>query len=87
MKPIITKCFGWASDLSKRSLIIERVQAGLRNARAKGKRLGRPRVSVSLAKMQELRAEGLTLRDIARRCRVSKTTVIRALKYLLSRYS
>ncbi len=55
----------------ERSLIVERVKAGLRNARAKGKRLGRPRVSVSAAKIQELRAEGLTLRDIAARCRVS----------------
>ena len=63
----------------ERSLIVERVKAGLRNARAKGKRLGRPRVSVSAAKIQELRAEGLTLRAIAARCRVSKTTVIRAL--------
>jgi len=63
----------------ERSLIVERVKAGLRNARAKGKRLGRPRVSVSPAKIQELRAEGLTLREIATRCRVSKTTVIRAL--------
>jgi DNA invertase Pin-like site-specific DNA recombinase len=56
------------------------VKAGLRNAKAKGKRLGRPRVSVPAAKIQGLRAEGLTLRDIATRCRVSKTTVIRALK-------
>ena len=64
----------------ERSLIVERVKAGLRNARAKGKRLGRPRVSVSAAKIQELRAEGLTLREIAARCRVSKTTIIRALK-------
>jgi len=63
----------------ERSLIVERVKAGLRNARAKGKRLGRPRVSVSAAKIQELRAEGLTLREIAARCRVSKTTIIRAL--------
>jgi DNA invertase Pin-like site-specific DNA recombinase len=63
----------------ERSLIVERVKAGLRNARAKGRRLGRPRVSVSATKIQELRAEGLTLRDIASRCRVSKTTVIRAL--------
>jgi AcrR family transcriptional regulator len=36
--------------------------------------------------MQELRAEGLTLRDIAKRCRVSKTTVIRALKQQLPLY-
>jgi len=64
----------------ERSLIVERVKAGLRNAKAKGKRLGRPRVSVSAAKIQELRADGLTLRDIATRCRVSKTTVIRSLK-------
>src|SRR2546426_9127039 len=64
----------------ERSLIAERVRAGLRNARAKGKTLGRPRVAVSAAKIQELRAEGLTLRDIAARCRVSKTTVIRSLR-------
>jgi len=31
---------------------------------------------------RSLRAEGLALRDIAKRCRVSKTTVIRALKQL-----
>jgi hypothetical protein len=36
-------------------------------------------VSVSATKIQELRAEGLTL-CIATRCRVSKTTIIRALK-------
>ena len=58
-------------------LIVERVRAGLRNARAKGKRLG-GRVSVAAARIQELRGEGL--REIATRCRVSKTTVIRALK-------
>lgn len=33
----------------ERSLIVERVRAGLRNARAKGKRLGRPRVVVDSA--------------------------------------
>ena len=64
----------------ERSLIVERVRAGLRHARAKGRRLGRPRVSVSASKIQELRAEGLTLRDIAKRCRISKTSVIRVLK-------
>jgi DNA invertase Pin-like site-specific DNA recombinase len=34
----------------ERSLIVERVKAGLRNAGAKGKRLDRPRVSVSATK-------------------------------------
>jgi DNA invertase Pin-like site-specific DNA recombinase len=78
MGKMVFTVLGAVAEL-ERSLIVERVKAGLRNARAKGKRLGRPRVSVSPMKIQELRAEGLTLRDIATRCCVSKTTVIRAL--------
>src|SRR5450759_652238 len=78
MGKMVFTVLGAVAEL-ERSLTVERVKAGLRNARAKGKRLGRPRVSVSAAKIQELRAEGLTLRDIATRCHVSKTTVIRAL--------
>ena len=80
MGKMVFTVLGAVAEL-ERSLIVERVKAGLRNAKAKGKRLGRPRVSVSLTKIQELRAEGLTLRDIATRCRVSKTTVIRALNH------
>jgi len=38
----------------ERSLIVERVRAGLRNARAKGKRLGRPRVAVDTAKIAKI---------------------------------
>jgi DNA invertase Pin-like site-specific DNA recombinase len=78
MGKMVFTVLGAVAEL-ERSLIVERVRAGLRNARAKGKRLGRPRVSVSAAKIQELRTEGLTLRDIATRCHVSKTSVIRAL--------
>src|SRR6267142_5773350 len=35
----------------ERSLIIERVRAGVRNAKAKGKRLGRPRITVDRARI------------------------------------
>jgi DNA invertase Pin-like site-specific DNA recombinase len=49
----------------ERSLIVERVRAGLRNARAKGKKLGRPRVCVDAAKIAWLRAQGLSIREIA----------------------
>jgi DNA invertase Pin-like site-specific DNA recombinase len=49
----------------ERSLIAERVRAGLRNARAKGKRLGRPRVAVDTAKIGRLRAQGRSVREIA----------------------
>jgi DNA invertase Pin-like site-specific DNA recombinase len=46
----------------ERSLIQERVKAGLRNARAKGKRLGRPRVAVSTNRIAALREKGTSWR-------------------------
>src|SRR5207245_5478575 len=49
----------------ERSLIVERVKAGLRNARAKGKTLGRPRVKLDTAKIREMRNEGLSYSKIA----------------------
>lgn len=59
----------------ERSLIGERVRAGLRNARAKGKRLGRPRVAVDVAQIQRLRASGLSWPKIARELELSVGTV------------
>jgi DNA invertase Pin-like site-specific DNA recombinase len=49
----------------ERSLIVERVRAGLRNARAKGKRLGRPCVAVDVARIGRLHAQGLSWASIA----------------------
>jgi len=49
----------------ERSLIVERVKAGLRNAKAKGKRLGRPRTVVDAAKIIRLRSQGRSIREIA----------------------
>jgi DNA-binding transcriptional ArsR family regulator len=42
----------------ERALIQERVRAGLRNARAKGRRLGRPRVIVDSSRIASLRSQG-----------------------------
>src|SRR5712671_5479560 len=42
----------------ERALIQERVRAGIRNARAKGKRLGRPRVICDASRIADLRAKG-----------------------------
>src|ERR1022692_1586445 len=47
----------------ERSLIVERVRAGLCNARAKGKTLGRPRKIVDAGRLASLRAQGLSWRD------------------------
>ena len=62
----------------ERSLIVERVKAGLRNARAKGKRLGRPRSIVDSHKIAQLRAQGVPWRKIARQLGCSARTARRA---------
>ncbi len=59
----------------ERELIRDRVRAGLRNARAKGKRLGRPRAIVDGAKVAALRRDGASWRAIAARLGVSRGTV------------
>ena len=61
----------------ERSLIAERVKAGLRNARAKGKRLGRPRVAVDAARIAALRALGQPWTAIAGKLGVGEGTVRR----------
>ncbi|HKV38995.1 MAG TPA: recombinase family protein [Blastocatellia bacterium] len=61
----------------ERSLIAERVRAGLRNARAKGKRLGRPKRVLDLARIEHLRSEGLGIRAIAKRLGVGVGTLYR----------
>ena len=50
----------------ERSLIAERVRAGIRNARAKGKKLGRPRVTVDASRIAALRALGRSWGTICR---------------------
>ncbi len=59
----------------ERELIRDRVRAGLRNARAKGKRLGRPRAIVDGAKVAALRRGGASWRAIGARLGVSRGTV------------
>jgi len=63
----------------ERALIQERVRAGLRNARAKGRRLGRPRVIVDASRIASLRAQGRSWAQIKDETGVSKGTAQRAL--------
>jgi DNA invertase Pin-like site-specific DNA recombinase len=56
----------------ERSLIQERVKAGLRNARAKGKKFGRPRVEIDAARVAALRRDGLSWSQVCRTLHVSK---------------
>jgi DNA invertase Pin-like site-specific DNA recombinase len=59
----------------ERDLICERVNAGIRNARARGKRLGRPRRYVDLDRILEMRAAGESLENIANALGVGYGTV------------
>jgi DNA invertase Pin-like site-specific DNA recombinase len=60
--------------------ISERTKAGLLRARRAGKVLGRPRVEVNVDKLRQLQQEGLSLRRIAAKERLSLSTLARALK-------
>jgi len=62
----------------ERALIRERVRAGLRHARSKGKRLGRPRVAVDGSRVAELRAQGLSWAAIGDRLGIGEGTAYRA---------
>jgi DNA invertase Pin-like site-specific DNA recombinase len=59
----------------ERSLIQERVRAGLRNAKLKGKTLGRPRRIVSGDQMIRLREQGASFREIGKAVGASPGTV------------
>ncbi|MBX3161876.1 MAG: recombinase family protein [Deltaproteobacteria bacterium] len=50
----------------ERTTIAERVRAGLAAARRRGVRLGRPGVDLDVAKAAQMRASGLSYREIAR---------------------
>jgi len=64
----------------ERSLIRERVIMGLQRAKAQGKRLGRPSgTKASVKKIQKLKSQGLSIRQIASEMKVSKSTVSRLL--------
>jgi len=59
----------------ERDLIRERVKAGLRNAKLKGKILGRPTLILDRDRIARLRASGASIREIAAQLEVSTATV------------
>ena len=66
----------------ERDCIRERVRSGLRNAKAKGKRLGRPRVFADAPRIATLRAQGHSWREIVSETGISKGSAQRALARL-----
>jgi len=66
----------------ERSILIERVRAGMARAKAEGKRIGRPARAVALEELRELRSQGLSIRQIARLMEVPSSTIAKRLKLL-----
>ena len=66
----------------EREILIERVRAGMARAKAEGKRIGRPVRWVDLEQLRRLRAEGRSIREIARALGVPRSTVAKRLAAL-----
>ena len=64
----------------ERAILIERVRAGMARARAEGKLIGRPVRKVDVDELVRLRAQGLSIRQIARRVQVPPSTVAKRLQ-------
>ena len=61
----------------ERSLIVERVKAGLRRARAEGKRLGRPRLRIDTRQLEHIVERGLPVREGAKQLGISPSSFLR----------
>jgi len=64
----------------ERSLIVERVRAGLRRARLEGQRLGRPPRQIDRDALLRDRARGCSYGQLAKLHAIPRSTVIRALQ-------
>ena len=64
----------------ERSLIVERVRAGMRRAKLEGRRIGREPLNVDRQAVLRDRARGMSLGSLAKTYRVSKSSVCRILR-------
>jgi DNA invertase Pin-like site-specific DNA recombinase len=64
----------------ERSLIVERIRAGMRRAKMEGQRLGRAPLNVDRAAIVRDRLSGMSLTQVAKRYRVSRATVVRLVR-------
>ena len=78
VRPLPIAIFSWIAE-QERSRLSERTKAGMELARRDGVHIGRPAVRVDVRRARALRAEGLPLREVASRLRVSLATLKRTL--------
>jgi DNA invertase Pin-like site-specific DNA recombinase len=68
----------------ERNLLVERVRAGLRRARAQGKRIGRPPVRVDGGRLQQVLSRQLPSRAAALELGISASSYLRLLRMQLA---
>jgi DNA invertase Pin-like site-specific DNA recombinase len=64
----------------ERSLIVERIKAGMRRAKIEGRRLGRAPLDVDRAAIVRDRLAGMSLTDVAKKYRISRASVVRVVR-------
>jgi transposase-like protein len=64
----------------ERSLIVERVWAGMRRAKLKGRRIGRKPLDIDREQVVRDRRSGMSLRQVAREHGISRASVCRLVK-------
>ncbi len=70
---------GAISEL-ERSLIVERVKAGMRRAKLEGRRIGRTPLNINREEVVSDRRSGMSLTKVAQRHRISRASVCRLVK-------
>jgi DNA invertase Pin-like site-specific DNA recombinase len=64
----------------ERNIIVERVKAGIRRAKEKGKTLGRPKLDLDRDEIQEMRRRGISFEKIGKHYNVCGATIYNFLK-------
>ncbi|MGH7295920.1 MAG: helix-turn-helix domain-containing protein [Polyangiaceae bacterium] len=79
MRALLIAIFSWVAQ-EERARLIQRTKAGMVAARKRGSKIGRPRVWVDRARLLELHARGLSVREIAAEMKVAVSTIQRRLR-------
>lgn len=64
---------------AERQTMENRIRAGIERARKEGKAIGRPAVVVNIDRIRQLKGEGLSIRQIAKKLKTSASTIARKL--------
>lgn len=79
VRSLLIAVFSWIAE-QERNRISERTKAGLEKLRKKGVKLGRPRANINMTYMRQLRAQGMSIRAMAKKLGIAPATTHKLLK-------